>query len=802
MNFKESAIYASELYYNYLTKNKGALVHYSVSKITKNSVYYFLQLKQSVRSVDDFQLKINSNIFSQEQFSIIEYNNKDKLIKIAADKKVENYLLKAKAREVEFIVDLRFLVINVKKFYEQYGNLISIPKNNIKVRYIENHSIPEKPSEEQSAAIIGALSNPLSYIWGAPGTGKTKFVLARCVISHLQSNTNAKILITAPTNTAVEQTLFGVLPILASCGINLDEVFRMGTPSTEFMLKYPNCCEFGNIDKKVKKIEEKLNYIEKITKKTSELISLFPKYKKTLDFRIQLDVCKEKVRHFFTAMKAENARFNEFQTETIVNSGKITLAKSVLIELSKEKSMIQNNIEKVNKSVNKYNHGIIKKIFKKKLKYFEVNLKNSIEKIENINLEIKKQESDINYYSLENINISEKKAICETNFKKLIYKSTEITSFCNKLKNIILHMDFDNIDISINLFNNEIKNISSTINEQMSLYEKISNIDEEELLKQLSILNKQKENLIKEKRNALLHTPSARITKCRVLAATVDSCISRVNPNSDFKPTHIFLDEAGYCSLIKGVTLLTYNCPLTLLGDHMQLPPVCVMNDDEFRGDNSPVSLYAQSALYLEEYNTDVLQITDNYLNHCNPKFEKMVSFNLNHTFRFGEKLASILSKNVYTESFHGTTKNNTQIYYIDAPKIDPSKPRYSSTEIEKIKQYVKNNPNENIGIISPYKFQTKELNKALHNRFDILTVHASQSREWDTVIFSVVDSTNKWFTNSNSNVSNGLKIINTAVSRVKKKLIIVCDVKYWMNQKKQLIGQILQIGEELNFEE
>ena len=76
--------------------------------------------------------------------------------------------------------------------------------------------------------------------------------------------------------------------------------------------------------------------------------------------------------------------------------------------------------------------------------------------------------------------------------------------------------------------------------------------------------------------------------------------------------------------------------------------------------------------------------------------------------------------------------------------------------------------------------------------------MHGSQGREWNTVILSVVDSTNKWFTNSLNHKSNGKKVINTAVSRAKNKLVIVCDVEHWKTQHKQLIGQLIEIGEEI----
>lgn len=42
------------------------------------------------------------------------------------------------------------------------------------------------------------------------------------------------------------------------------------------------------------------------------------------------------------------------------------------------------------------------------------------------------------------------------------------------------------------------------------------------------------------------------------------------------------------------------------------------------------------------------------------------------------------------------------------------------------------------------------------------------------------------------------LKVINTAVSRARKKLIILCDYSYWKNQNKQLIGKIVTIAEQI----
>ncbi|HEY6915337.1 MAG TPA: AAA domain-containing protein, partial [Paludibacter sp.] len=103
--------------------------------------------------------------------------------------------------------------------------------------------------------------------------------------------------------------------------------------------------------------------------------------------------------------------------------------------------------------------------------------------------------------------------------------------------------------------------------------------------------------------------------------------------------------------------------------------------------------------------------------------------------------------------------------------------------------------------ILTPYKKQIRLLNNYLpqeRNELKILTVHGSQGREWETVIFSVVDTSDKWFVDSKIIKSKGLNLVNTAVSRAKKQLIIVCDKDYWMNQNGQLITDLLRNGTEI----
>ncbi|MFR7741877.1 MAG: hypothetical protein ACLU3I_00105 [Acutalibacteraceae bacterium] len=132
--------------------------------------------------------------------------------------------------------------------------------------------------------------------------------------------------------------------------------------------------------------------------------------------------------------------------------------------------------------------------------------------------------------------------------------------------------------------------------------------------KQLSTLQAQKTSLD----TAL----AAKTADCRILAATIDTCIGRLPPNDALSRfPHVFLDEAGYCSLVKAATLTAYHCPLTFLGDHMQLPPVCEMNDQSIAA-NPAVSVWAQSALFVRC--ASERDIASEYLNHRPASFRQM----------------------------------------------------------------------------------------------------------------------------------------------------------------------------------
>ena len=85
------------------------------------------------------------------------------------------------------------------------------------------------------------------------------------------------------------------------------------------------------------------------------------------------------------------------------------------------------------------------------------------------------------------------------------------------------------------------------------------------------------------------------------------------------------------------------------------------------------------------------------------------------------------------------------------------------------------------VGIITPYVNQRNLLSESMHRLMkkhgitedmddDIVTVHGSQGREWDVVIFSV--------------------------SRARKTLILVGDAAEWKRRPGQLLSELFEIAE------
>jgi superfamily I DNA/RNA helicase len=162
-------------------------------------------------------------------------------------------------------------------------------------------------------------------------------------------------------------------------------------------------------------------------------------------------------------------------------------------------------------------------------------------------------------------------------------------------------------------------------------------------------------------------------------------------------------------------------------------------------------------------------------------------------------ELAMLLNLHVYDNcGFRSALGvNSFRIEYINAPRrMVSEKKRENPDEAKSIHAYIGRHLDEDVAVLTPYRNQLHLLERLctdLKHKDCILTVHGSQRREWDAVLLSVCDTSDMYFTNIQNKSSNGKLVMNTAVSRAKKRLILVCDYIYWISQNTQMICALLK---------
>ena len=796
MDIKELAIESADLYLQYLNDNKQdkGVQKYQINQIkrSRNSNekhIFYLELDKAPHMNDSLQIKIKDKFLldpsdkEKELIKPIECNKKRKMIVVSVVDRYLDVLIHANPSDLTIISDMKFLIERVRNWYNSYGDDISFPLPGLSTVPFNNSQCVTELSKEQKEAIYGILANPFTYIWGAPGTGKTQVVLSNAVLSYTKQG--KKVLITAPTNSSLEQTLEGLLPVMEKAGIDYNKyVVRHGTASSNFSEKYPGVCEDTTIDSLQSRINE------------TEIDLIF----------LKKHVALQQFQDIFKSLKPELVALSKEYTNHQISITHLETKKSILLDkrgesLTAKKERVKKEeflIHKLKRSEN----SIFKHFNKRKTIVLKESLQDTIKTIDQLCEEIdtidRSLDDLLDQISKVNESLQKRSANFEMGKRALL-------SAANTIPELYAIIDSSTI---INFLNcaSEIDTFLLKHTEGIIYQSNINSLDTKECEAQIFKLSETL-HYYQEKKKTLSFSANRKNTDdCLVFAITVDSLLTKYKPNEDCFD-HIFLDEAGYCPLIKGCTLFAFDCPVTLLGDHMQLPPVCEMPKKVIMQENNwPVFLWATSAIYAEyAIEDDVKNLYQSlYFNHNVPhKTIEMKQYKLLTTYRFSDSLATLLNDyHIYSKGFRGLPNATTKLYFIDAKRSKPQNGRTSQAEAEVIIDYVKKHKSENIGIITPYVAQKEIIKnniKTIGFPFEnVLTVHRSQSKEWDTILFSVVDTNDKWFMDSLNEKSGGKFIINTAVSRAKKKMIIVCDYNYWIGQKKQLICKLLENAEEL----
>ena len=765
--FRQLAIDSAGLYYDFLSKEGKGVISTGVLSISALSAEGFIKLRLSARLsfISDLQVKIYNQIYTFDEIMVVHYDDKDRSILIRPREELVHLFFDLSPWNIVLISDLKFLVRRVQNWYRLQETPLSLPDAPPCIAP-EIPNLDPQPSLEQEAAFHGIFSVPFSYIWGAPGTGKTQFVLARAVLAYCLEN--KRVLITAPTNNAVEQTLEGVLSVLKAAGVPLESVLRLGIPSKAFYDKYPEICEVQSVEDELEYIEEKILFYQKC-------LAYYDAYNWTVSVKTILERNIEQIQEADASISRLDIEIKQLQSELNAVQASHAPLLTRIDQLTANRTLLLSYLLRPRSKFTAM-------LCKKRLSRTKAALDAVDSSLQDLGLQNKQlyQECDLLRQKITAAQIAQdsSRVLRLTSFSLLknIPKCPFQSDFNYHISRLSPDVPYERILANVK---NSLDRAVETVNSRSDFYVAYTpDIAKAELTR------------LSQKKEKIGHlSVASRIQNCRVIAATLDCCISKLPANGPFHPDHVFLDEAAYCPLIKGAVLLSYGAPLTFLGDHMQLPPVCEALDSRFRHpDFMPVFLWAQSSLYLPDiFSKSAEHMVFDYLNEEPPQFDPLKKFDLLHTYRFGESLAYILSRFIYTHEFQGNQTVHTNIFVLHAPKNSADEKNTSTSERDSIRQLIAENCFSDYAILTPYRKQRALLAQVFSADL-VFTIHGSQGREWDNVILSVVATSSHCFLTP--------RLINTAVSRAKKNLFIVCDAEYWQAHDEHLIGGLVSIAD------
>ena len=236
------------------------------------------------------------------------------------------------------------------------------------------------------------------------------------------------------------------------------------------------------------------------------------------------------------------------------------------------------------------------------------------------------------------------------------------------------------------------------------------------------------------------------------------SCISK-----DMVFDYVIMDEASQVDIKTGALALSCAMNAVIVGDDKQLPNV-VSHEEA-------LALQAIQLTYKvdDRYN----EVTHSFLQSCVEVFKDIPVTLLREHYRCHPKIIEFCNQHFYNGELVAMTVDNAEdnvLQVVQTVEGNHARGHFNQREIDVIVQEVlpQYADSESIGIITPYRQQADEINKALGK--DIAsTVHKYQGRECDTIIMSMVD-------NNPTEFSDDSNLLNVAISRAKTHLCVVTN--------------------------
>lgn len=252
-----------------------------------------------------------------------------------------------------------------------------------------------------------------------------------------------------------------------------------------------------------------------------------------------------------------------------------------------------------------------------------------------------------------------------------------------------------------------------------------------------------------------------------IVLSTAFSAKKSIHPDVLFD--YVILDEASQIDLATGTLALSCARNAVVVGDLKQLPNV--IPDDIRKVTDEIFKFYDIPQRFNYSANS--------FLQSICSSFSNVPETTLLEHYRCHPKIAAFFNKEFYENRLVIMTEDkgeeNVLIlrHTVGGNHAMDRKNNREEEEIEDIKSdyNITGKNGEEVGIIAPYNNQVERIanDEDIEDEILVSTVHKFQGREKDTIIISTVD-------NLYSDFVNNPNLLNVAVSRAKKQLILVTN--------------------------
>lgn len=255
----------------------------------------------------------------------------------------------------------------------------------------------------------------------------------------------------------------------------------------------------------------------------------------------------------------------------------------------------------------------------------------------------------------------------------------------------------------------------------------------------------------------------------RIFPVVITTCISAHRLGAP-KPYFdmVIMDEASQCNCAVSLVPIIRGKNLMLVGDPQQLSPVIVLDP---KNNQALKKRYKIS----REYDYMENSIYKTYL-ACDSVSDEIL---LSYHYRCHEKIIEFNNKKYYNGKLkiRSSVQEDTPLVYLDLEEDPAAGKNTAPAEAAKIIEFVQENRDKKIGIITPFTNQRDCINQKLRESgiedIQCGTVHAFQGDEKDIILFSLAV-TDQTFAKTYGWLKNNKELINVATSRAKEKLILL----------------------------